>query len=87
MNAASPHLQKKIIELSNLRYKVYTEITKCIACGTCVRFCPLKLRAFNIQGKPITISLKKSCGGCSVCVKRCPQNAIKLIPFKIEVNS
>jgi Pyruvate/2-oxoacid:ferredoxin oxidoreductase delta subunit len=81
MKAASIELRKKIEELLNLSYIAITELSKCKSCGTCVRYCPLKIRIFNSEGKAITIKTEKSCGGCSVCFKRCPQKAIKLIPM------
>ncbi|MBD3255788.1 MAG: 4Fe-4S dicluster domain-containing protein [Candidatus Lokiarchaeota archaeon] len=82
MTSASPNLQKKIRELANLTYRAATDLSKCVACGTCVRYCPLNIRTFNSDGLAITISTNKYCGGCSVCFKRCPQNAIRLIPLK-----
>jgi Pyruvate/2-oxoacid:ferredoxin oxidoreductase delta subunit len=82
MKAASRELQEKISELSKLSYIAETILSKCQACGTCVKFCPFKIRIFNPKGKAITIKGKKTCGGCSVCFKRCPQNAIRLIPVE-----
>ncbi len=80
MNAASRDLQKKIKELSKISYRAITILYKCISCGTCVRFCPLTIRKFNLNGKAITITSDLSCGGCSVCYHRCPQGAINLMP-------
>jgi 2-oxoglutarate ferredoxin oxidoreductase subunit delta len=82
MPAASPKLQEKIKELMGIKYLAVTELEKCKSCGTCVQFCPLEIRKFNDEGKAITIKTDKSCGGCSVCYKRCPQDAIKLIRVK-----
>lgn len=82
MPEASPDLRKKIKELKGLTYRAVTNLSKCKSCGTCVKFCPLKIRKFNLEGKAITIKTKKSCGGCSVCYKRCPENAINLITFQ-----
>lgn len=79
MPAASQALQKKIEELSKITYKAITELNKCKACGTCVKYCPLKIRIFNDEGKAITIKNDHYCGGCSLCYHRCPQNAIKLM--------
>ena len=80
MKTASTNLKKKIKELSNISYIAVTDFSKCISCGTCVKYCPLKIRIFNAEGKAITIKTDKICGGCSVCYKRCRQNAISLIP-------
>ena len=82
MTSATPNLRKKINELMNLTYRAATILSNCKSCGTCVRFCPLKIRQFNSEGKAITIKTDKTCGGCSVCFKRCPANAIELIMLK-----
>ncbi|MHA1689216.1 MAG: 4Fe-4S binding protein [Promethearchaeota archaeon] len=81
MKSASKSLQKKINELSHVKYFAITILSKCRSCGTCIKFCPLKIRAYNSEGKAITIITEKSCGGCSVCFKRCPNGAIQLIPI------
>jgi len=86
MPETTPNLRKKIKELMNLTYRAITDLSKCKSCGTCIKFCPLKIREFNSEGKAITIKNDKSCGGCSVCYKRCPQNAIKLISIKKDRN-
>ena len=81
MNSASKNLQEKLKELSNITYTAVTDLSKCVSCGTCVKYCPLKIRIFNSEGKAITVKTNKSCGGCSVCFKRCRQNAISLLPL------
>jgi len=82
MKTASHKLQEKIKELSNLTYKAITELSKCKSCGTCVIYCPLNIRKFNAEGKAITIISESYCGGCSVCFHRCPNKAIRLVPFR-----
>ena len=82
MKSASSGLQRKIKELSKLAYKAVTILPNCKSCGTCIRFCPLNIRKLNEQGKAITITSDYICGGCSVCYHRCPNNAIKLVPFR-----
>ena len=81
MTSASHNLRKKIQELSQIVYKAAT-VGDCIGCGTCVRYCPLNIREFNAAGKAITIKSARTCGGCSVCKQRCPQDAIQLIQLK-----
>ena len=66
----------------NTPYKAITILEKCQSCGTCVKYCPLNIRKFNSENKAITINSDKSCGGCSVCFHRCPNNAILLNPIK-----
>ena len=82
MKTASTNLQKKIEELSKLKYKAVTILPNCKSCCTCIRFCPLNIRKLNDQGKAITITSGYNCGGCSVCYHRCPNNAIKIINLK-----
>ncbi|TXT60071.1 MAG: hypothetical protein BAJALOKI2v1_140056 [Promethearchaeota archaeon] len=76
----SNKLSKKFQELSNIKYKAIT-VGKCVKCGTCIQYCPLNLRIFGKKGKAVTIDSNRSCGGCSVCFHRCPQQAIELIPL------
>ena len=78
MNGPSETLKKKLEELSLLKYRAATILSKCKGCGTCVKYCPLKIRAFNSDRKAITIQTEESCGGCSVCFKRCRNSAIVL---------
>jgi Pyruvate/2-oxoacid:ferredoxin oxidoreductase delta subunit len=78
MNSASPNLRKKIDELSKISYIATTIIENCKSCGTCVKFCPLNVREFNKEGIAITVKGNFSCGGCSVCYMRCPNDAILL---------
>ena len=82
MKSPSSRLQKKIRELSKLTYKAITVLPNCKSCGTCIKFCPLNIRKLNDQGKAITITSDYICGGCSVCYHRCPNKAIKLVPFR-----
>lgn len=82
MNVSRSHeLHDAIKELSKRSYKAVTILEKCKSCGTCVKYCPLKIRIFNSKNKAITINSDKSCGGCSVCYHRCPNNAIVLNPI------
>ncbi len=80
----STDLQKAIKELSKISYKAVTILENCQSCGTCVKYCPLKIRKFNSESKAITIKSIQSCGGCSVCFHRCPNNAIRLNPINKE---
>ena len=78
MNGPSESLKNKIEELSQFKYRATTILSKCKGCGTCVKYCPLKIRVFNSDNIAITIQTEESCGGCSVCFKRCRNNAIIL---------
>jgi len=82
MPEASKSLQDKIKQLSQVIIRAVTNLSKCKSCGTCILYCPLKIRAFNSDGKAVTIITDVSCGGCSVCWHRCPEGAINLLTFK-----
>ncbi len=77
----SKDLQEAINELSKISYNAVTILEKCKSCGTCIKYCPLKIRKFNSENIAITMNSDKSCGGCSVCFHRCPNNAILLKPI------
>lgn len=47
---------------------------KCVACGTCERFCQFEAISFDASPQ---VSRDK-CMGCGVCVDKCPQSAISL---------
>ena len=48
----------------------------CVACGTCVKACPLKI--INIeQGVLAKINYEK-CVGCGKCSKSCPASVIEI---------
>lgn len=80
----SVDFQKAIKELSKITYHAITILEKCQSCGTCIKYCPLKIRVFNSENKAITIKSDQSCGGCSVCFHRCPNDAIALNPMRKE---
>jgi len=49
---------------------------KCVACGICVTFCPMK--ALELNDKKVIFDPER-CLGCGVCVYKCPQEACYLI--------
>lgn len=54
----------------------------CVACGTCVKVCPLNL--INIEhGVFAKINLNK-CIGCGKCAKVCPASVIEIKTMGIE---
>ena len=60
----------------NKRPKAHVNRTDCVACGCCVKVCPLgAVRVFwgveaRVDGT--------ACAGCGRCVKECPASAIEL---------
>ena len=72
----------------------FVDIEKCKACGQCVDVCPKnlielvpyskrhKVRCNSKDKGPVTMKkCKLGCIGCSLCVKECPQEAIKVENF------
>lgn len=51
----------------------FTATDKCIACGKCVRICPLN----NITMKDNKPSWGKNCSHCMACINQCPKDAIE----------
>lgn len=49
---------------------------KCIVCGLCARFCPMK--ALEVKDKKLLFNPER-CLGCGVCAHKCKQNATFLV--------
>ncbi len=48
----------------------------CVACGNCVKYCPLN--AISVyKGMYATVDTSK-CVGCSKCITNCPAGVIKI---------
>jgi len=89
--AVIKHDIKKAPRTGDWRYlKPEVDEKKCIACGTCVKFCPeavISLEACNIKQKTKkSIEPKKIasidydfCKGCGVCANVCPTKAIRMV--------
>jgi ferredoxin len=69
---------------------------KCVACGTCLKFCPTKaislinddeidfhedLKRSTLKSKEYSFIDEKLCIGCGACSNLCPQNAITIERF------
>ena len=60
--------------MSKVKRKAVVDKEYCVACGTCVKACPLKI--INIeQGVFAKINYEK-CVGCGKCSKSCPASVI-----------
>lgn len=65
-----------------IRKKAIINKDECVACGTCLKVCPLGL--IHIEaGLFAEINLEK-CVGCGKCVKVCPASVIILEEIKYE---
>lgn len=72
MGLASP-AEKQVMH-SDLKPRVKEE--KCIACGTCVRVCPVEAVSIREGGKAVIDT--ETCIGCGECVAVCPVQAIPI---------
>lgn len=65
-----------------LKKKAIVNINECVACGSCVKVCPLNL--INIeQGVFAKINLDR-CVGCGKCAKTCPASVIEIQKVEVE---
>lgn len=56
--------------------KAFVEQSDCVACGCCVKVCPL--RAIQIiKGVMAQVDMEK-CVGCGKCAKECPAGVIMI---------
>ncbi len=62
---------KRIAQVSNL----------CVACGTCMKACPLGAISIN-NGVKANIDLEK-CIGCGKCSKVCPASVIGIVAREV----
>ncbi len=58
------------------RKKALVEQSLCVACGCCVKVCPLKAVQV-VKGIMAEVDWNK-CVGCGKCVKECPASVISL---------
>lgn len=68
--------------MSKTKRKAIIDKNYCVACGTCVKVCPLQIIIID-QGICADIDYEK-CIGCGKCSKVCPASIIKI--KKIEVS-
>lgn len=59
-----------------IRKKAIIDTNYCVACGTCVKECPLNLITIE-QGVFAKVDLDK-CVGCGKCAKACPASVIEI---------
>ncbi|MEG1141899.1 MAG: 4Fe-4S binding protein [Clostridia bacterium] len=65
-----------------LKKKAILDSNQCVACGTCVKVCPLNLISIE-QGVFAKINTDR-CVGCGKCANVCPASVIEIL--KVEVS-
>jgi Pyruvate/2-oxoacid:ferredoxin oxidoreductase delta subunit len=61
--------------LASSGYVAKVDTTRCVACGTCAKYCQFDAVVFVDGNKVID---RQKCFGCGVCVRKCPKNALTL---------
>lgn len=59
------------------RKTAFVDTSLCVACGTCVKICPMSA-IFIVCGCHAAVQSDR-CVGCGRCSKACPASVIKLI--------
>lgn len=69
------------IEHTATNYEVELVPDSCIACGVCVKKCPMDaLHLIATRDIPLLDSTQERCIGCGVCTVVCPVAAVRLVP-------
>ncbi len=62
--------------------KIAQVSTLCVACGTCIKVCPMGAIAIT-DGIKARIN-KEKCVGCGKCSKICPASVIEIVTREVE---
>ena len=57
--------------------KITVDEKRCKGCGYCAAFCPMSVYEMSDREKPVICRAEK-CTACQMCVKRCPDFAIRV---------
>ena len=68
--------------MKKIKRKAIVDIKYCVACGTCVKVCPLQIIQIE-QGVFAKINSDK-CVGCGKCFNACPASVINLENMEVE---
>ena len=59
-----------------VRRKAVVDAKACVACGCCVKICPLQ--AIEIVGGVTARVEQEKCVGCGKCARECPASVIEI---------
>lgn len=62
--------------MAKIRRKAFVDRKHCVACGCCVKVCPMNAIEI-VRGVMALISAEK-CVGCGKCAKECPASVIEI---------
>ena len=68
--------------MKKIKRKAIVDREYCVACGTCVKVCPLQIIQIE-QGVFAKINSDK-CVGCGKCSNACPASVINLKNMEVE---
>ena len=68
--------------MKKIKRKAIVDREYCVACGTCVKVCPLQIIQIE-QGVFAKINSDK-CVGCGKCFNACPASVINLENMEVE---
>ena len=68
--------------MKKIKRKAIVDREYCVACGTCVKVCPLQIIHIE-QGVFAKINSDK-CVGCGKCANACPASVINLKNLEVE---
>lgn len=63
-------------QVKRKRRKAYVEAGDCVACGCCVKVCPMS--AIEVFRGVMAIVDQETCIGCGKCAKVCPATVISI---------
>ena len=69
--------------MKEIRRKAIIDKEYCVACGGCVKVCPLQIIHIE-QGVFAEVNYDK-CVGCGKCAKTCPASVINIEKREVEV--
>ena len=68
--------------MAKIKRKTIIDKDYCVACGTCVKVCPLKI-IYIEQGVFADLNYEK-CVGCGKCAKSCPASVIDIKVMEVD---
>ncbi len=58
------------------KQKAWVDVNTCVACGCCVKVCPMD--AIHIWRGIMAEVIKEKCVGCGKCARECPASVIEI---------